>query len=45
MAEYKGRIDVETANAAHPEYNWARGLTRDMPTGAWTEFSSGMKDR
>ena len=36
---------ADAFHAAHPEYNWARGLTRDMPTGAWTEFSSGMKDR
>ncbi len=25
----------------HPEYGWARGLLRDMPTGPWTLFAAG----
>lgn len=27
----------------HAEYEWMRGLLRDMPTGEWTLLSSGMK--
>jgi Phospholipase B len=27
----------------HPEYDWARGLLRDMKTGPWTQFTSGMR--
>ena len=27
----------------HPEYDWMRGLLRDMKTQPWTLFSSGMK--
>jgi hypothetical protein len=27
---------------AHPEYEWMRGLLRDMKTEPWTVFSSGM---
>ena len=27
----------------HPEFGWARGLLRDMPTQPWTSFASGMK--
>jgi hypothetical protein len=29
--------------AKHPEFNWARGLLRDMKTQPWSEFTSGMK--
>ena len=25
----------------HPEFGWARGLLRDMPTGPWTLFTAG----
>jgi Phospholipase B len=25
----------------HPEFGWARGLLRDMPTGPWTLFAAG----
>jgi hypothetical protein len=28
---------------AHPDFAWAKGLLRDMKTGAWTSFVSGMK--
>ena len=28
---------------AHPEYDWARGLLRDLKSGPWTIFSSGMR--
>jgi hypothetical protein len=31
--------------AAHPEYDWMKGLLRDMKTGPWTEFSSGMRGK
>ncbi|MCI0339197.1 MAG: C45 family autoproteolytic acyltransferase/hydrolase [Acidobacteria bacterium] len=27
----------------HKEYEWMRGLLRDMKTGAWTQFVTGMK--
>jgi len=27
----------------HPEYDWARGLLRDMKTQPWTQFTSGMR--
>jgi hypothetical protein len=27
----------------HPEFGWARGLLRDMPTQPWTMFAAGMK--
>jgi Phospholipase B len=27
----------------HPEYEWMRGLLRDMKAGAWTQFEIGMK--
>ena len=27
----------------HTEYEWMRGLLRDMKTGEWTQFASGMK--
>jgi hypothetical protein len=27
----------------HPEFGWARGLLRDMPTQPWTVFAAGMK--
>jgi hypothetical protein len=26
-----------------PEYEWMRGLLRDMKAGAWTQFAIGMK--
>jgi phospholipase B-like protein len=26
-----------------PEYEWMRGLLRDMKSGAWTQFATGMK--
>ncbi|MFI5179533.1 MAG: C45 family autoproteolytic acyltransferase/hydrolase [Vicinamibacterales bacterium] len=26
-----------------PQFGWARGLLRDMKTGPWTEFTSGVK--
>jgi hypothetical protein len=26
-----------------PEYGWARGLLRDMPTGPWTQFGAGSR--
>jgi hypothetical protein len=28
---------------AHPEYEWARGLLRDMPSRPWSRFSVDMK--
>jgi len=31
--------------AAHPEYDWMKGLLRDMKTGPWTTFASQMKAR
>jgi len=31
--------------AAHPEYSWMKGLLRDMKTGPWTVFATGMKSR
>ena len=27
----------------HSEYDWARGLLRDMKTQPWTQFTSNMK--
>jgi hypothetical protein len=27
----------------HPEYDWMRGLLRDLKAGPWTRFASGMK--
>jgi hypothetical protein len=27
----------------HPEYEWMRGLLRDLKSGPWTQFSSAMK--
>jgi Phospholipase B len=27
----------------HPEFGWARGLLRDMPTEPWTRFAIGMR--
>lgn len=27
----------------HPEYEWMRGMLRDMPSRPWTRFSAGMK--
>ena len=29
--------------AAHPEYEWMRGLLRDMKTEPWTQFATGMR--
>ncbi len=29
--------------AEHPEYEWMRGLLRDMKTEPWTQFAVGMK--
>jgi len=31
--------------AAHPEYDWMKGLLRDMKTEPWTTFTSGMKGK
>ncbi len=28
-------------HAKHPEYDWAKGLVRDVPSGPWTVFSIG----
>jgi hypothetical protein len=27
----------------HPEFGWAKGLLRDMPTGPWTVFAAGAR--
>jgi hypothetical protein len=36
-------FEADAYLAARPEYGWLRGLLRDMPTGPWTTFASGMK--
>ncbi len=28
-------------HAKHPEYDWAKGLVRDIPSGPWTVFTAG----
>ena len=35
-----GPFIAKTFLQAHPEYNWAAGLLRDMPFPAWTLFST-----
>jgi hypothetical protein len=34
-------FNAEAYLQQHPEYGWARGLLRDMPTGPWTLFTAG----
>jgi hypothetical protein len=34
---------ADTFLAAHPEYEWMRGLLQDMRTQPWTQFTAGMK--
>ncbi len=29
----------------HKEYEWMRGLLKDMKCGAWTSFESGEKEK
>jgi hypothetical protein len=36
-------FQAEPFLSAHPEYDWMRGLLKDMKTQPWTRFSSGMK--
>jgi hypothetical protein len=36
-----GDFVVDSFLKAHPEYDWMRGLLRDMPARPWTLFSAG----
>jgi hypothetical protein len=40
-----GDFSAEGFLKDHPDYDWLRGLLRDMPAGPWTLFSSGMKEK
>ena len=37
-----GDFVADTFLKAHPEYDWIRGLLKDMPARPWTRFTSGM---
>jgi hypothetical protein len=34
-------FDAAAWHAAHPEYDWARGLVGNIPSGPWAVFSVG----
>jgi hypothetical protein len=34
-------FDAAAWHAAHPEYDWAKGLVGDIPSGPWTVFGAG----
>jgi hypothetical protein len=43
--ECGGDFVAETFLKAHPEYDWMRGLLRDMPARPWTRFEAGMSSK
>jgi len=38
-----GEFVAEDYLAGRPEFGWMRGLLRNLPSGPWTRFGSGMK--